>query len=117
MYFEQHIFVCENSRDSGRECCAHKNATEMRGKLKQLVKEELRTKGVRKRVRVNKAGCLDRCEEGPVLVVYPEGRWFRIPNEGDIPRFVEHYILNQSEEEIADLALSDVHPAERARNP
>lgn len=72
--FEHHIFVCENSRPAGhpRGCCASKGSSEVRARLKALVKEG----GLHGSVRANQAGCLDQCEKGVCLVVYPEGVWY-----------------------------------------
>ncbi len=83
-YYRQHVFFCCNQRDGGRPCCNDKGATELRDYCKQRVKK-LGLAGTG-RVRVNMAGCLDRCEEGPVIVVYPEEVWYRYENragEGD----------------------------------
>jgi (2Fe-2S) ferredoxin len=74
-YFEAHIFVCGNRRPDGHErgCCAAKGSEKIRDYLKVRAKE-LGLKGVR----VNQAGCLDRCEHGPCAVIYPEGVWYKL---------------------------------------
>ena len=69
-YYERHVFFCCNQRTNGEACCADKGAQDMRDYAKKRVKE-LGLAGPGK-VRVNQAGCLDRCEEGPCVVVYPE---------------------------------------------
>lgn len=107
MYFDKHVFVCENVRESGRECCAHKGSVELRALLKSRAKEHLRNAGVNLKVRVNAAGCLDRCEEGPVVVVYPAGHWFRLQDAADVERFVAGYLEHGDPEAIADLRLPD----------
>ncbi|MEQ9363531.1 MAG: (2Fe-2S) ferredoxin domain-containing protein [Leptospirales bacterium] len=114
MYFEKHVFVCENRRESGRECCAAKNSVELRGLLKRRAKEVLREAGVKRRIRINGAACLDRCEEGPVAVVYPEGHWFRLRNAEDIERFAQSYIKDGDLAAVEDLRLTDRHPTERS---
>ncbi len=48
------------------------------------------------RIRVNSAGCLDRCEEGPCLVVYPKGIWYRITSPDDVERVLKEYLLGES---------------------
>ncbi len=116
MYFEKHVFVCENLREGGRECCAEKNSVELRGVLKQKAKAVLREAGQKRRVRINGAACLDRCEEGPVAVVYPEGRWFRLKSADDIERFAESYLRDDDLAAIEDLRLSDLHPIERRKS-
>lgn len=90
-YFRQHIFFCCNQRDGGRPCCSSGDATELRDYCKGRVKKlALAGKG---RVRINMAGCLDRCEEGPVIVIYPEGVWYRYESRGDIDEIVEKHLL------------------------
>ena len=91
-YFQRHIFFCCNQRDDGRECCADKGAVELRDYCKQQVKKRgLAGTG---RVQVNMAGCLDRCELGPVAVVYPEGVWYRYKNREDVDEIVERHLAN-----------------------
>ena len=69
-YYKHHVFFCVNQRDDGRQCCNQHDAEGMRGYAKDCVRKlNLSGKG---KVRVNLAGCLDRCEEGPVMVVYPQ---------------------------------------------
>jgi NADH:ubiquinone oxidoreductase subunit E len=69
-YYTHHVFFCCNQRTNGEACCADRGAQEMRDYAKSKVKS-LKLAGPGK-VRVNQAGCLDRCAEGPVIVVYPE---------------------------------------------
>jgi (2Fe-2S) ferredoxin len=73
--YEHHIFVCENLRpaEHPRGSCGAKGSTAVRARLKELVREH----GLAGRVRANAAGCLDCCETGPTVVVYPEGVWYR----------------------------------------
>lgn len=93
-YFHYHVFVCENQREAGhvRGCCADKNATEMREYLKERV-EALKLSGKGK-IRVNKSGCLDRCELGPVLVIYPEECWYRPQNKADIDEILQSHLID-----------------------
>jgi (2Fe-2S) ferredoxin len=80
-YFHFHIFVCTNRRPDGhaKGSCAERGSEKLRDYMKVRAKEL----GVA-RVRVNTAMCLDRCEHGPCIVVYPEGVWYRINNEADV---------------------------------
>ena len=78
-YYERHIFFCCNQRDGGKTCCNDKGASAMRDYAKQRVKQ-LGLDGAGK-MRVNQAGCLDRCEEGPCVVVYPEAVWYTYADE------------------------------------
>ena len=86
--FRLHAFVCTNQRDptKTRECCASKNSLDIMTRLKRAV----RAAGI-KDVRVNKSGCLDKCEYGISCVVYPDGIWYTIPDDdAGIADIVEH---------------------------
>jgi len=81
-YYEHHIFFCLNQRDNGENACAQHNAQAGFERCKSRVKAEgLAGPGG---VRVNKAGCLDRCAGGPVAVVYPEAVWYTFIDDDDI---------------------------------
>lgn len=90
-YYRRHIFFCCNQREgTDRPSCNGKGASAMRDYAKQRVKElELAGEG---KVRVNQAGCLDRCEEGPCAVVYPEGVWYTYVDRADIDEIVEEHL-------------------------
>ena len=89
-YFKHHIFFCLNKRDGGRPCCADRGAADAQEHAKKRVKElGLAGPGG---VRVNKAGCLDRCELGPVAVVYPGGTWYTYVDHADIDEIVESHL-------------------------
>ena len=90
-YFQHHVFFCINERDDGRACCADRNAQALQEYAKKRLKT-LNMNGAGK-IRINKAGCLDRCEEGPVLVVYPEGIWYTYIDEEDIDEIVDSHLI------------------------
>ncbi|MEO8859152.1 MAG: (2Fe-2S) ferredoxin domain-containing protein [Burkholderiaceae bacterium] len=91
-YFERHIFFCLNERKNGEQCCAGSGAQAGFDRCKKLVKQAgLSGPG---KVRVNKAGCMDRCSAGPVAVVYPEGVWYSYVGEGDIEEIFESHLKN-----------------------
>ena len=90
-YYQRHVFFCCNQREPGdRPCCADKGANAMRDYAKKKVKE-LGMAGEGK-IRVNQAGCLDRCEEGPCVVVYPEAVWYTYVDRHDIDEIVEEHL-------------------------
>ena len=90
-YFERHVFFCCNQRDDAeRASCENHGATELRDYCKKRVKQ-LGLAGSGK-VRINQAGCLDRCEEGPVAVVYPEGVWYRYQNKADVDEIIDSHL-------------------------
>ncbi len=90
LYFDTHIFCCTNQREAGhpRGCCAEKGAEALRDYMKARCKEL----GTR-RLRVNNAGCLDRCEYGPTLVIYPEGTWYSYASREDVDEIIEQHLL------------------------
>jgi (2Fe-2S) ferredoxin len=91
-YYQLHIFFCCNQRDDGRPCCNAKGATGMRDYAKERVKA-LGLAGPGK-LRVNQAGCLDRCEEGPCVVVYPEAVWYTYVDRADIDEIISEHLQN-----------------------
>ncbi|MFY3384030.1 (2Fe-2S) ferredoxin domain-containing protein [Paracidovorax sp. MALMAid1276] len=91
-YYQRHIFFCLNDRANGEDSCAHHNAQAGFDRCKSQVKAAgLAGPG---KVRVNKAGCLDRCAGGPVAVVYPEGTWYTYVDAADIDEIVESHLKN-----------------------
>lgn len=91
-YFKHHVFFCLNQREDGRKCCASAGAQDLHAHAKDRVKQ-LGISGPGG-VRVNKAGCLDRCEEGPCLVVYPEGVWYTYVDREDIDEIVDQHLVH-----------------------
>ena len=90
-YYERHVFFCCNQREEGKACCNDHGARELRDYAKAQVKQ-LGLNGPGK-VRVNNAGCLDRCKEGPVLVVYPEAVWYTYVDTDDIDEIVREHLV------------------------
>ncbi len=89
-YYRYHVFFCTNLREDGRPCCASHDAQAVRDYAKERVKAlGLAGKGG---VRVNNAGCLDRCEEGPCIVVYPEGTWYTYVDREDIDEIIREHL-------------------------
>ncbi|MCV0439503.1 MAG: (2Fe-2S) ferredoxin domain-containing protein [Hydrogenophaga sp.] len=89
-YYERHIFFCLNQRDNGDTSCAQYRAQEAFDRCKSQTKA-LGLSGAGK-VRVNKAGCLDRCAGGPIAVVYPEAVWYSYVDEHDIDEIVQSHL-------------------------
>jgi len=89
---ERHVFVCINERDPAnpKGCCDARGAREVRSRLKKLVFEA----GLRGKVRVNSAGCLDQCEHGVAVVVYPEAIWYGRVTVDDVDELFREHVLN-----------------------
>ena len=91
-YYRHHVFFCTNQRDDGSACCQMFDAVEARAYLKQRTKEAgLHGKGA---CRINSAGCLDRCAEGPVIVVYPDNVWYTYVDHEDLDEILEKHLKN-----------------------
>lgn len=92
LYFETHVFSCINERPDGhmRGCCKSRGAVPLQNYLKARMKEL----GLLGKMRANKAYCLDRCEDGPVLVVYPQGIWYHYKTKEDIDEIINTHLIN-----------------------
>jgi (2Fe-2S) ferredoxin len=89
-YYQRHVFFCLNQRTNGEASCGDHDAQGAFDHCKSRVKQlGLAGKGG---VRVNKAGCLDRCAGGPVAVVYPEAVWYSWVDQSDIDEIVERHL-------------------------
>ena len=90
--FEKHIFICTNQRPDGspRGCCNPSGNAE----LQRAFKEKLADRGIPgNKVRANKAGCLEQCEVGPTVVVYPDAVWYTYVDKSDIDEIIERHII------------------------
>ena len=101
--FEHHIFICTNQRppENTRGCCD----PEALGSLQLAFKKALAAYGLKDRVRANRAGCLDQCEHGPTVVVYPEAIWYGGVSHEDVAEIVESHLLHDIP--VARLQLKD----------
>ncbi len=89
-FYSKHIFFCTNERKPGhpRGCCAEKNALKIRAYMKAKIKEF----GI-KNIRINTSGCLDRCELGPTIVIYPDNIWYNYSSIVDIDEIIQDHII------------------------
>lgn len=88
-YYRHHVFFCTNRRQ-GKACCQDHNAQALRDYAKDRVKAlGLAGPGG---VRINSAGCLDRCGEGPVIVIYPQETWYTYVDREDIDEIIEQHL-------------------------
>lgn len=90
--FKRHVFICTNVRPPGspRGCCAEKGSEELRS----LFKKGVKAAGLAGEVRANASGCLDTCEAGPSIVVYPEGVWYGGVKPEDVPEIISEHLVN-----------------------
>ncbi len=92
-YFDKHVFFCTNQREDGSACCADHGAQKARDYVKNKVKQ-LGINNPENTIRINSAGCLNRCDEGPVIVIYPEGTWYTYVDESDLDEIIEKHLKN-----------------------
>lgn len=89
------VFVCINQRADGeRVCCASHNGVELHARLKELVRE----RGYRTKIRISKSGCMDRCEEGANIMVFPDNRWLSNVQDADLETLVDNLIADIEKE-------------------
>lgn len=90
--FDHHIFICTNQRppENPRGSCDPAGL----GQLQLRFKQELAKRGLKGTIRANKAGCLDQCEHGPTVVIYPEAVWYGEVTEADVAEIVESHLIN-----------------------
>ena len=102
--FEHHVFVCQNTRPAGapRPSCTADGKSELHTRLQQLTKDA----GLGGKVRINKSGCLDQCEHGPTVVVYPEAVWYGNVQAEDAEAIVNEHLIGGRPVERLRLAES-----------
>jgi (2Fe-2S) ferredoxin len=90
--FDRHVFVCTNFRppDAARPSCTTNGQSE----IHTAMKDGVRAAGLGARVRVNKSGCLDQCEHGPTVVVYPEAVYYGFVKPEDVAEIVSEHLVN-----------------------
>ena len=91
-HFKHHVFFCCNQREAGASCCNALGASELQTYAKDRI-GQLKMKGPGK-VRINKAGCLDRCDQGPVMVIYPEAVWYTYIDKDDVEEIIQEHLIN-----------------------
>jgi (2Fe-2S) ferredoxin len=111
LYYARHVFCCTNTRPPGhpRGCCMEKGSEKLRNYLKARAKEA----GL-KDVRINAAGCLDRCELGPTMVIYPEGVWYTYRNTADLDEILQTHLIEGRRVERLMLHPEQVPPGKAA---
>ena len=110
MFYEPHVFICQNQRpaDHPRGCCRDKGSQEMHAYMKSRAKEL----GI-KNTRINQSGCLERCEMGPTMVIYPEGVWYTYRTKEDIDEILQSHLVEGKPVSRLQLANSDKFPKDR----
>ncbi len=91
-FYKYHVFFCLNQRENSEACCADKGAEAAFDHMKACVKKlGLSGEGS---VRINRSGCLDRCNLGPLMVIYPQAIWYTFVDNDDIDEIVENHLVN-----------------------
>ncbi|MDQ1362177.1 MAG: hypothetical protein QG652_37 [Pseudomonadota bacterium] len=91
-YYKYHVFICTNQREPGELCCNRSGS----GRIRDYAKDRIRALGLKGagKVRINSAGCMDRCEQGPVMVIYPEETWYTFVDEQDVEEIIQEHIIH-----------------------
>ena len=99
--YRRHVFVCLNERapDHPRGCCKARG-----GEAVFKVLKEGASKAGLADVRINRAGCLEHCEYGPSVVVYPEAVWYHVPTVEDAEEILREHIVGGK---VVDRLLMD----------
>ena len=113
--YEHHVFICTNLREPGsaRPSCT----TDGKGELQPAFKDAIRAAGLGATVRANKAGCLDQCEHGPTVVVYPEAVWYGHVQPSDVEEIVREHLLEGRPVERLRLAEGCINTATCPHRP
>ena len=111
-FYEAHVFCCVNERPEGhpRGSCKRKGSEKLRDYMKVRAKEL----GI-KNVRINSSLCLDRCELGPTVVIYPEGVWYTVANQQDIDEVLQTHLVEGGRVERLMLKTTDKLPKDRLK--
>ena len=88
--YDCHVFVCANQKAEGKKCCGEEAGME----AVKFLREKVRGKTGQRNIRIQKAGCLDLCSKGPVLVVYPKGEFYQYNSQEDLETIAEEVVLN-----------------------
>ena len=109
-YYQAHVFCCVNERPAGhkRGCCKSRGAEPLRNYMKARAKEL----GLDD-LRINQSGCLDRCELGPTMVIYPEGVWYTLHSIEDAEEIIQRHLIKGERVERLMLQPSDHDPEDR----
>lgn len=91
MKFEKHVFICTNQRpEGGRKSCGEECGMQ----LVKAFKKSLKEKGLSGKIRAQRAGCLDACDYGPSMVVYPEGVYYGGVQPGDVEEIINEHLIH-----------------------
>ncbi len=108
-YYRRHVFCCVNTRAPGhpRGCCSAKDSVKLRAHMKARAKQRGLTD-----VRINASQCLDRCEFGPTMVIYPEGVWYAVKTVADVDEIIETHLVGDGRVERLMLMPDQPFPDE-----
>jgi (2Fe-2S) ferredoxin len=99
MRFTHHIFICANQKAEGKACCGEARGME----LVEAFRNELKERGLKGKVRAQRSGCLDACQQGPVAVIYPQGTYYGNIGLADVKRIIDEHVINGTI--VSDLEL------------
>ena len=109
-FYEAHVFCCVNERPEGhpRGSCKRKGSEKLRDYMNLRAKEL----GI-KNVRINSSLCLDRCELGPTVVIYPEGVWYNVTTREEVDEILTRHLVEGGRVERLMLHPEEKTPPQR----
>ena len=102
MKYDCHVFVCANQKPEGRKCCGEADGLEAVKFLREFLRNQTTTD---RKIRVQRAGCLDLCSKGPAMVVYPEGTFYQFRSNEDLSEIAEQHLLQGAP--VQNLMIAD----------
>ena len=87
--YDCHVFVCANQKAEGKKCCGEESGMD----AVKFLREKVRNQSTGRKIRIQRAGCLDLCSKGPALVIYPEGCFYHYQNQEDLSAIAEKHLL------------------------
>ncbi|RCX12722.1 (2Fe-2S) ferredoxin [Anaerobacterium chartisolvens] len=89
---QYHVFVCTSSRINGQQkgYCFSKEGVD----IVQRFMEEVDERALQDTVMITNTGCFGICSSGPIVVVYPEGVWYKEVTPDDVAEIVESHFEN-----------------------
>ena len=94
-YYHRHVFFCINLRTNGKKCCGAAFPGGDAALFKDHAKRRLKSLSLHGKcqIRTSTSGCMGRCEEGPVIVIYPDNIWYRYEQLSDIDEIIDQHLI------------------------
>lgn len=98
--YRRMIFVCTNVRQDGRVACA--NPGRSGAEICERLKDTVKARGLKRKVRVTRSGCMDLCSQGPNVAVFPDNVWHAGVGVEDLPGIIEKYLAPLEDKSLSE---------------